>query len=99
MRQLLAVAWRRLHDVIGSIRFRLTLWFVAILAVVLLVFSTFIYIQQARDLRAASLTRLENKFTQLQTLVQLPLREISGSGDSRSRACPTTPSRCSRRAM
>jgi len=80
MRRLLAVAWRRLHDVIGSIRFRLTLWFVAILAVVLLVFSTFIYIQQARDLRAASLTRLENKFTQLQTLVQLPLREISGSG-------------------
>jgi signal transduction histidine kinase len=69
-----------MRGVIGSIRFRLTLWFVAILAIVLLVFSTFIYIQQARDLRAASLSRLENKFTQLQTLVQLPMREISRAG-------------------
>ena len=76
----LANLWRRVGDVIGSIRFRLTLWFVAILAVILLVFSTFIYIQQARALREASLARLENKFTQLQTLVQLPVRELTRAG-------------------
>ncbi len=80
MRSRLDQAWARLRDVFGSIRFRLTLWFVAILAVVLAVFSTFIYVQQARDLRAASLAQLENKFTQLQTLVQSPLREITRAG-------------------
>lgn len=80
MRSRLSAAWARSREIVRSIRFRLTMWFVAILAVILAVFSTFIYIQQSRDLRAASLARLENKFTQLQAMVQTPSRELARAG-------------------
>ncbi len=41
-----------------SIRFRLVLWFVLILGVVMVVFSGFIYYRQAQDLRSIALGRL-----------------------------------------
>lgn len=63
-----------------SVRLRITLWFVAILAIILVVFSAFIYIQQGNDLRAASLSRLETKFAQLQALVQVPPRDALREG-------------------
>ncbi len=47
--------------IVHSIRFRLALWFVAILAVVLAVFSFFVYTRQVREMRAAALLRLELK--------------------------------------
>ena len=49
-----------------SIRFRLTLWFVLILALVLGVFSTFIYVTQTRNLRFDAVARLQAKFVQVQ---------------------------------
>ncbi len=70
----------RARQVLTSIRFRLTMWFVAILAIVLLAFSVFIFVQQSHDLREASLARLENKFGRLQALVQLPGREAERAG-------------------
>jgi heavy metal sensor kinase len=44
-----------------SIRFRLLLWFAAILALVMFVFSAFIYFSQARDIRGEALYRLNRK--------------------------------------
>lgn len=72
--------FERTRQVLTSIRFRLTMWFAAILALVLLAFSVFIYVQQSHDLREASLARLENKFGRLQALVQLPGREAERAG-------------------
>jgi signal transduction histidine kinase len=80
MRTGLDAAFRRVKEIAGSIRFRITLWFVAILAIVLAAFSIFVYVQQARDLRSASLARLETRFAQVQALVQIPIREIARAG-------------------
>lgn len=44
-----------------SIRFRLVLWFTAILAIVLFAFSSFIYLSQTRDIRGDALYRLDRK--------------------------------------
>jgi len=49
-----------------SIRFRLTLWFVFILALVLGVFSAFIYFVQARDLQVDSVGHMQAKFAYIQ---------------------------------
>jgi two-component system OmpR family sensor kinase len=48
-----------------SIRFRLVLWYTAILALVLIVFSAFIYINQSRDILGESEFRLERKMAAL----------------------------------
>ncbi len=55
----------RLRDFLSSIRFRLTLWFVIILAIVLAVFSLFIYASQSRDLRVDAAQGMEAKLTRL----------------------------------
>ncbi len=47
--------------VVRSIRFRLALWFVLILALVLAIFSAFVYTRQAQEIRTAALARLELK--------------------------------------
>jgi heavy metal sensor kinase len=44
-----------------SFRFRILLWFAAILAVVLFAFSAFIYFSQARDIRGEALSHLGRK--------------------------------------
>jgi signal transduction histidine kinase len=49
-------------DFFHSIRFRLTLWFVCILALVLAAFSSLIYFVQARDLQIDELGRIQDKF-------------------------------------
>ena len=54
--------WNWFIDFLHSIRFRITLWFVFILAVVLTVFSGFIYFNQARDLRGDSVGYMQGKF-------------------------------------
>ena len=48
----------RLSSFAHSIRFRLVLWFVLILGVVMALFSAFIYFRQAQDLRSFALARL-----------------------------------------
>jgi heavy metal sensor kinase len=55
----------RFSSFLHSIRFRLVLWFSAILAVVLVVFSVFIYINQGRDILGESEFRLERKMAAL----------------------------------
>jgi two-component system OmpR family sensor kinase len=49
-----------------SIRFRLTMWFVLILGIVLAVFSVFIYFTQARDLQFDAAGAMQEKFAHLQ---------------------------------
>jgi len=55
-------AWNWFVDALHSIRFRITLWFVLILAVVLAAFSGFIYLRQSRDLREDSVGSIQEKF-------------------------------------
>jgi heavy metal sensor kinase len=52
-----------------SIRFRLVLWFTAILALVLVAFSAFIYYSQMRDIRGDALFRLESKLNSIETVL------------------------------
>lgn len=51
-----------------SIRFRLVLWFAAILMLVLVVFSAFIYYSQSRDLYIDSLGRLDRRMAGLEII-------------------------------
>ena len=55
----------RTYNIFHSIRFRLALWFVLILAIVMLLFSAFIVMRQVQDLRAVAVTRLEMKARRL----------------------------------
>ena len=55
----------RLGRLIHSIRFRITLWFVAILAAILGAFSIFIYFRQTEVLRAETSSRLIAQQSQL----------------------------------
>lgn len=48
-----------------SIRFRITLWFVLILAMVLAAFSTFIYLAQRRDLEADAVANMQEKLIRM----------------------------------
>lgn len=55
-----------------SIRFRLTLWFVLILAFVLAAFSTFIYFAQARDLQIDEVGQMQDKFARVTAFFRNP---------------------------
>ena len=56
---------QRISTILHSIRFRLVLWYTAILALVLVAFSAFIYVNQSRDFRGESEFRLERKIAAL----------------------------------
>ena len=56
---------QRLDQFIHSIRFRLVLWFVLILGVVMVVFSAFIYYRQAQDVRGIAVERLNYTFERI----------------------------------
>ncbi len=75
MRKFFTPKLQRLRRLFSSIRFRLTLWFVVILALVLAAFSVFVYTRQAYDLRRETITRLENKTRQFQAILQFANRE------------------------
>ncbi len=60
-----------------SIRFRLTLWFVFILALVLGVFSAFIYFVQARDLQVDSVGHMQEKFAFIQNYFRGAIWQVS----------------------
>jgi signal transduction histidine kinase len=66
MKRAIGVVGDRLLGFVQSIRFRLTLWFVLILALVLATFSGFIYLTQTRDLRYDAVARMQGKFLQIQ---------------------------------
>jgi signal transduction histidine kinase len=53
---------QRIDQFIHSIRFRLALWFMLILGVVMVTFSAFIYYRQTQDIRAIAVERLNYTF-------------------------------------
>ncbi len=53
-----------------SIRFRITLWFVLILAAVLAAFSIFIYVSQSRDLRLDAVQNMQEKLGRLEAFFE-----------------------------
>ncbi len=61
-------------SLLHSFRFRLTLWFVVILAVILAGFSLFIFLRQVQVLRTETETRLTAQATQFATLLRSPIR-------------------------
>jgi signal transduction histidine kinase len=61
----------RMRAFFQSVRFRLTLWFVLILALVVGVFGGITYTLQARDLRRQTLDRINGKIAQLQSIESL----------------------------
>ncbi len=69
---------RAMRSFFHSIRFRLVLWFTAILALVLFLFSAFIYYNQARDLEGDSLGQLERRLSRLQETVRVSLHQQNG---------------------
>jgi two-component system OmpR family sensor kinase len=63
--------FRRFTTVLHSIRFRLVLWFSIILALVLAVFSGFIYLKQTSDIQGDSIFRLQGKMTALEVTLSV----------------------------
>jgi heavy metal sensor kinase len=61
-----------------SIRFRLLLWFTAILVLVMFVFSAFIYFNQVHDLEDDSLGRLSSRLAVVQEGLRISLRQQGG---------------------
>ena len=59
----LAGLWKSFVPFLYSIRFRLVMWFTAILALILLAFNGFVYFSQARDIRGDALFRQDQKLT------------------------------------
>ena len=53
--------FNRINPLLLSIRFRLTLWFVFILAIILISFSGLLFYMQIQELQAETLIRLESK--------------------------------------
>lgn len=72
----------RLRILTGSIRFRLTMWFVAILAVVLAAFSGFVYVRQAHDLYLDALNDLDLSSRQWEAYLHFAAREFFENGQS-----------------
>ncbi len=71
---------RRAALFVHSLRFRLTLWFVAILGIVVATFGAFIYSTQARDINAMALEQLTVKTRQLVTFYRLSGLRFTSDG-------------------
>lgn len=75
---------QRLVQFSHSIRFRLVLWFVLILGVVMVIFSAFVYFRQAQDVRAVALARL----SYIVDHIYDPSHDREGSAEQFSGATP-----------
>jgi heavy metal sensor kinase len=75
MRTALRRLFSRISIVVQTIRFRLALWFTAILAIVLISFSTFIYIRQSQELRTESINHLQNQVRKLEDYFRFSTRD------------------------
>jgi signal transduction histidine kinase len=71
---------RRFALFVHSLRFQLTVWFVAILGIVVAVFSAFIYSVQARELHSLALEQLTIKTRQLVTFYRISGLQFSPDG-------------------
>lgn len=58
--------FNRINPLLLSIRFRLTLWFVFILAIILISFSGLLFYMQIQELQAETLIRLESKLENIE---------------------------------
>ncbi len=58
--------FNRINLILHSIRFRLTLWFVFILAILLIGFSGLLFYMQIQELQAETLIRLESKLENIE---------------------------------
>ncbi len=68
----------RVGVLLHSIRFRLVLWFTAILAVILFAFSAFLYYTQSRNLQEEAIHEMDRRLTGLAAIVQTALRQGTG---------------------
>ncbi|MBE3119606.1 MAG: HAMP domain-containing protein, partial [Candidatus Atribacteria bacterium] len=68
----------RLGVLLHSIRFRLVLWFTAILAFVLFVFSAFLFYTQSHNLQEEAIHEMDRRVTGLAEIVQTALRQEAG---------------------
>ncbi len=71
---------RRFTLFVHSLRFQLTVWFVAILTIVVAAFSAFIYSVQSRELHAMALEQLALKTRQLVTFYRISGLQFSPDG-------------------
>jgi len=71
MRRRIADLGNRARMFLRSIRFRLTLWSITILALILLAFSVFVYIRQAQELEMEAVAKLQLRSQQLAVYIQL----------------------------
>ncbi len=71
---------RRFTLFVHSLRFQLTVWFVAILGIVVAAFSAFIYSVQSRELHSMALEQLTLKTRQLVTFYRISGLEFSPDG-------------------
>jgi two-component system OmpR family sensor kinase len=62
MKSRLGSIFQSIRNLVHSIRFRLTLWTVIILAIVLASFSTVVYSSQARDLESGAINQLQAEY-------------------------------------
>ncbi|MCL4559628.1 MAG: ATP-binding protein [Chloroflexi bacterium] len=71
MRSIARSFLRRVRLVVHSVRFRLTLWTLAILALVLAAFSGFVYYRQMQDVEYETRVRLEDRVRQFGLLFRI----------------------------
>ncbi len=62
---------RRLDRVVHSVRFRITLWSLLVIALILAGFSLFVYAQQARDVRTDSVVRISRLAREFDSMYQV----------------------------
>jgi len=67
----LARLWERLILLLRSVRFRITLWFTFILALILAAFSAFVYYNQTRDIRGEAQFRLQSKMAAIELTMRI----------------------------
>jgi signal transduction histidine kinase len=67
MRSVIHSFLRRTHNFFHSVRFRMSLWFVLVLAAVLLVFSSFVYYRTVQDVREQTAARMIGRLRELNT--------------------------------
>jgi signal transduction histidine kinase len=75
MRSALRGLFSRISIVTHTIRFRLTLWFAAILGIVLISFSAFIYVRQSQQLRDQSISHLQDQVRKLEDYFRFSTRD------------------------
>ncbi len=74
------VLWQRLGGLVRSIRFRLSLWFVMVLAVILVGFSAFVYYRQGINMREQAVARVSLRMRDLDSNFRRSMREDESGG-------------------